>query len=754
VNRPVFDPVPMSHSDFNPDAAIDAQLRAVSIPEGFVERLRRAVLSDDKLDALMREVPMPSELVDRLQQAPLANEELDAVVREVAVPKGLLKRVRRAALTTPRDKRGKAGFSRPLLYLSSERLRRRSMGMGRMKRFSQWAGALSLFLALGFGYIGVMAGLLLSTNAPPSPPLSATAMKTSLADTPKNSPEELFFEGWASPSVVWSTTVDEVAVISPPAPTAKFSLNSGLSRSWLSEVDRMFGRGVPDLLSGALLHRWGGVFATHRPFDELPELKKAAGLRPRGIEWPLVAGANSAFLIRYGVHPFISPASHPQLRVSKIPLGVNASSYELTKRWLEDGELPPSQLLHTEEFLAAVDYEFPRPTQQPLGLSVAAGPSPLGGAGRQLLQIGVQAAAYRSVGRTPVHLVLAVDVSASMRWGGRLDMVRRALGKMIQQMRPGDRVSLLAFSEDAEVLIEDVGISAADELFEEANSLEVRNSTNVGAGLYLAYSVAQQVAEKHGTSVRVILLTDGLSELDHPTAERIKNRLAEATPRGIVLDVIDLGQEQRQDLQLNGFAQSGGGSLRRAADDNQIRWALLETITGQSQLVAAEVSLKISFNPKSVTAYRIFGHEARTVAGVLPDHLETDFHVDQSGTALYEVQLTRGGPDEVANVELTWRPPEGGPPQSIKRKITRNEFAVTFSSAPVSLQEAAIVAGAAEVLLESPFAGVARHSVSLSRVLKLAGQVDSRLQQRPSFADFVATIKKAIRAKPRRGGGR
>ena len=42
-----------------------------------------------------------------------------------------------------------------------------------------------------------------------------------------------------------------------------------------------------------------------------------------------------------------------------VPLGVDAASYELAKRWLEDGELPPPQQVRTEEFLAAVDYKFP-----------------------------------------------------------------------------------------------------------------------------------------------------------------------------------------------------------------------------------------------------------------------------------------------------------------------------------------------------------------------------------------------------------
>ena len=64
------------------------------------------------------------------------------------------------------------------------------------------------------------------------------------------------------------------------------------------------------------------------------------------------------------------------------------------------------------------------------------------------------------------------------------------------------------------------------------------------------------------------------------------------------------------------------------------------------------------------------------------------------------------------------------------------------------------MAGTAEVLRESPFARVQPYSVTLGRIRELAGQSDSRLQQRASYNEFLATLDQAMRAKPYRGGGR
>ncbi len=59
------------------------------------------------------------------------------------------------------------------------------------------------------------------------------------------------------------------------------------------------------------------------------------------------------------------------------------------------------------------------------------------------------------------------------------------------------------------------------------------------------------------------------------------------------------------------------------------------------------------------------------------------------------------------------------------------------------------MAQAAEVLRKSPFVRTPRTAlVALARVWDLAGQVDSRLWQRPSFVDFVELVEQAMRAKP------
>ena len=210
------------------------------------------------------------------------------------------------------------------------------------------------------------------------------------------------------------------------------------------------------------------------------------------------------------------------------PLGADGASYELTRRYLEDKELPPPEVVRTEDFLASLDYDFPPPSNgRALGLSLAAGPSPLRGEGYCLLQVGVQARHLPEVEHPPVHLVLVADTSAAMRWGGRLDMVRAAFGRLARRLGPADRLSLIAFNDDARVVIQDVGPGEFDQFVEAARSLRAEGSSNVAAGLGKAYLLAGQQAANR-PAVRIAILTDDGLDL---SPELARTALRRGRPR-------------------------------------------------------------------------------------------------------------------------------------------------------------------------------------------------------------------------------
>jgi Ca-activated chloride channel family protein len=545
----------------------------------------------------------------------------------------------------------------------------------------------------------------------------------------------------------------------PPAPEIRLQEvrpEIDLTSKWrLDRILRPDGGSDP-FLDGSY-QRWPVLGSPHRPFDELPELSKVPPPTPQGIRVPLAPGFDLPFFIRAGVHPFLIPVD-PRLQSMLVPLGIGKASYELTRRYVSDGELPPPEAIRVEEFLAAVDYGFPTPVATPVGLYLAAGPSPFGGEGLRaihggealrLVQFGVQARQQTRAKRVPVSLVLAVDTSASMAWGGRLEMVCRALKGVVGQLEPADRLALVSFSERAEVLAAEVRREHAEQFRAALERLKPAGWTNVGAALRQAYAVAPPAPK--GAVRAVVLLSDGLAELDPNSKTLIQQRLAEAAAGGLHLEIIDLRQEA-DDLslasQLEDLARSGRGSVRRATDADQVGWALSEIITGKSQLVARDVRLQVTFLPAAVLQYRLLGHEAAKVAGLLPARAEVDFYSGQSATGLCEVWLRPKGGDEVGKVELSWLDPGATQRRTISKKLSRGMFAGSVPLSPPPLLAAAVVAEVAELLRESPFARQGPNFGNLARPMELAGLIDTRIRSQPAFAEFVAMVRAAQKAKP------
>jgi Ca-activated chloride channel homolog len=706
----------------SPDPNLDNQLRAVPLPEGLAARLRLVALAeDDGLDEAVREVPVPMGLLKQLLYIPLGDDQgLDEALRDVRVPTSLVAK-----------------------WMRRDRQRGRLM-----RSFMRLAAAASILLGVGLSVFYLSKVIQVPHNN-----VVKEEPKSSLAPDPRDfvvspateSPQEMAARSPLDVPEVRLERIDENAAGSQASDLAQAALPAGVD-----PLTSVFG---------------SSPYASGDTGGEEPDLKPAPSLQLRGVDWPTVPGFDWSFFSKYGVHPLIPPAANSRLQTNTVPLKADTAGYESACRYVDKKRRPPPKEVRVEDFLAAaVDYDYPRPDRQPLGISVAVAPSPFRGEGAYLLQIGVQAREIPDEHRSPVHLVLAVDNSGSMRWGGRATMVRKALEELAERLQPGDRLSLVAFSNNAKVLIEAASRADARQFIEAAEMLTGDGSTNLAEGLGQAYAVAQEAAAEGPASVRVVLLTDGMG-LDPASASRLQRRIAGAAGQGVPLDVIDLSQEKECE-QLTGFAKAGRGLVHRAANTSQVSWALREIITGRSQLVARGARLQVTFNPKAVRQYRLLGHEA-SAAGLRAANPEADFYEGQSATALYEVYPVQGGPNDLASVKLTWYIPtsdksaSAGGLQEAVQKIERRHMATKFTDAPLWLQAAALVAETAEILRDSPFAvPQARNQApavrgwdetqALLHVKELAGKLDSRLQQRPSFVEFKDFVDKAAKARPAR----
>jgi Ca-activated chloride channel family protein len=347
---------------------------------------------------------------------------------------------------------------------------------------------------------------------------------------------------------------------------------------------------------------------------------------------------------------------------------------------------------------------------------------------------------HNDAGRMPRHLTVAVDTSASMRWHGRLAAARQALLDVVARLGPHDRLSLVTYSESAEVLAADATQADAGRLSRIVERIAPGRGTNFGAGLSAACAASAdgELPDDGPDDGRrqVVVLTDGPGPLDELSARRIRKMLAQTAQYHIELTFVDLSHAPDPDLQLARFAAVAGGQVHQADGPGAIRHLLMERLTGRSQVVAADARLRVTFNPRAVASYRLIGHEP--TAGLVSGPLAADLRSGETATALFELSLLPRGASDVAVAELTWRDAATGARERVTQRISRVQFATSLAESAISLQAAALAAETAELLRGSFYTPAPSHS--LDRVRAEAQQVHPRLRRQAEFSRLLELV--------------
>lgn len=688
-------------------------------------------MSDFPLDSL-RDVPLPDGLARRLRAIPLeelrqmADDELDEWLCDAPFSADLLARCRRVA-AQPRRK----FFVR------------------------HWAVAASLMLAVGLSYASSMAAFLLSTSNADTvePPL--------FAEWP------LQFEPVDHEPLADLATFDLTPVAPEHELTAELALAAMIgfreihtnANCYSFPADSSAPNGAEPLALASASPDWLAV-GTRFPTESFLAGTVNSGNplqqtkpRPLGAEPPPLP-AFRLWQQATGFHPEVATAT-PELAVSQPPLDAQTSSFVSAQRLIRQGVLPRPESIRVEDFLAAVEYGFSAPSDQPVVLRTAAGPSPFGGDELRLLQVAVFAPPLKEQPRKPTWLTLVLDASGSMLRSDRAETVRRALLKLFEHLQPDDRLSLVVYHQQAEILADHLSSRESAAWVSACHRWEAESSADLLVGLRAGYIAAQSWPDDEqpepATRRRMVLISDGGPELDANVSVRLDSALNLMAREGINLDVVDVTEGPAADHQLVRCASAGGGRLHRALTAEKVSSCLLESLTGEPQTAATSATLTVKFDPAVVATWRLLGHEARQHQGEwLPAAKAAVLHAGQTSTALYELRLWPNQREVVAEARLQWHDPRGVVSRESVRTVRRAEFAATFAESASSLQAAAVAAEIAEVLRQSYFA----QASSLKHVLDVARDARPAARQTATWREMSELAQDAQRIKPVRKGQR
>ena len=236
--------------------------------------------------------------------------------------------------------------------------------------------------------------------------------------------------------------------------------------------------------------------------------------------------------------------------------------------------------------------------------------------------------------RAPLSLAVVLDTSGSMS-GEKIEEARRAVIRLVNEMNDDDQISVVRYSDDAEVIqsLARVG-DVRSALKSRIERLDTGGGTNIPSGLRRGLKALDDSTK--GRVRRIVLVSDGLDSTRAQAEILARNSFNE----GITVSSLGIGLDFDEGY-MGSLAQNGHGNFAFAKDGASIASFLHRELleTGTTTIENAKIAIKL---PEGVRFVSSTGADATVRDGVLELAFGSLFAGDQRRAVL---ELTADGPN-------------------------------------------------------------------------------------------------------------
>jgi Ca-activated chloride channel family protein len=398
--------------------------------------------------------------------------------------------------------------------------------------------------------------------------------------------------------------------------------------------------------------------------------------------------------------------------LSTFSIDVDKAGYSNIRRMLNNGQKVPQDAVKIEEMVNYFAYNYPQPKgNDPFSITADVVNSPWN-QDAKLVRIGLKGKDISMDNVPASNLVFLLDVSGSMDSPNKLPLLKAALNVLVNKLREKDKVSIVVYAGAAGLVLPPTSGAEKDIIRNAINNLSAGGSTAGGAGIELAYKVAEENFSKNGNN-RIILATDGDFNVGASSDRSMEDLIEEKRKSGVFLTCLGFGMGNYKDSKLETLADKGNGNHAYIDTTQEAQKVLGTEFFGTLYTIAKDVKIQVEFNPAKVQAYRLIGYENRLLN-------DEDFKDDTkdagelgSGhtvTALYEIipvgikskylkdidnlkytkQLTQNNTDEMLTVKFRYKEPDGDVSKLLVKTV--NDGNNSIDSASEDLKFSAAVA--------------------------------------------------------------
>lgn len=338
--------------------------------------------------------------------------------------------------------------------------------------------------------------------------------------------------------------------------------------------------------------------------------------------------------------------------LSTFSIDVDKASYANVRRFINMGQKPPVDAVRIEEMINYFSYDYPQPDgKHPFTVTTEFSSCPWNSQ-HQLLHIGLQGKDIEKENLPASNIVFLVDVSGSMSAQNKLPLLKSAFRLLVKELRPEDRVAMVVYAGAAGVVLESTPGNQKTRILSSLENLQAGGSTAGGAGIKLAYKIAEKNFIEEGNN-RIILATDGDFNIGQSSDAEMERLIETKRDKGVFITVLGFGMGNYKDSKMEIIADKGNGNYAYIDNIQEANKVFVSEFGGTLFTIAKDVKFQIEFNPNRVKGYRLVGYENRLLN-------DEDFNDDTKDagemgaghtvTALYEI-VPAGAEDELVDID-------------------------------------------------------------------------------------------------------
>ena len=197
-------------------------------------------------------------------------------------------------------------------------------------------------------------------------------------------------------------------------------------------------------------------------------------------------------------------------------------------------------------------------------------------------------AAARQKTSPPLNVALVLDRSTSMQ-GEKMDVLKATAIQIMRNLRPQDILSVVTFSDRAEVIIPAAYHQERTRLEARIQMIQPSGATEIYQGLEAGVKEVMRSIDSKRIN-HIILLTDGHTYGDEQQCLALASKLAE---KGIGITSMGIGKEWN-DIFLDVLSTRTGGSSAYIAEPRDIKNILIEKFDALAQTYADDVVMELT----------------------------------------------------------------------------------------------------------------------------------------------------------------